>query len=727
VEKPKKDGSALFTLAPSVLPASQFGKRDTLVAASENRRLLNWSFGANSSVSDEWATRPAGTLTDMPVQPAAIGRLSEADSGQGVYAAIFATFGKNVAMVNTARPNIPTALTPVHTMGGQQSPVALREGADGRVSEVVLSDASSNFLRFSATLNETASRITRLGPDTNPVSCSQWTGAPPIVADINADGVQDVLLCSIPGIVITPGTTGAREAVAGGVSQIVVIDGRTGWPMSGVESYTSVRKFATSPALIITTDDEAYAGVGVEGDAFLLLNLRRHKEPSQVRVVPTGPLAPTCPLVLDANSDGKAELFVTRKDGAALLSTSLAVQTGKILWPMLGGSSLHGGSRPRLYEQAAQQAYRTTRALIKGSLLSAQAEFDKGNYDKALEQARLVLGFNPRHTLAREIESSVLAHTHRGSRLATALAVLAAALAAGFFLWRWLATLRLIRRTEAWAAAGQPDAILPAFKSHMRLHRGQPKLILHLAALSQRLGLLPSEFTELLEKAHKAHPNDANTTLTLARLYLHQHKEDADAVPFYEAAAQTEGNTAGYDLMLGRIKLRAGPLDAAHAHLRHAYDQGDRSGVLFDTLAQVYLGQGRISPRHVPVFEVAARNPRGPGPVLRSCRPAKRAAGAEGVPTSGRAQAGLGRSQPGNRRRVLPQRPVRTGHGGGAPRAQRGSGQPRGPPGDGLVSVEPQRPGAASARDLLQSLPAPSRRFAPAANRGATVSGERNA
>ena len=220
-------GAARFTLAPTLLPALQTGKKDRLIIVSEDRRLLNISITGKDTIYDEWAGRAVGNLGDMPIQSVAVGLFAASPSN--VYGAAFATIGKKVMLVNTSRPSVaPGFSTPINSMElMDQPPLGLKENKNGLIFEGVLSDPQTNFLRFSLDLSGSSPSVALAGPLENRVQCTQRAGVPPIMADINGDGMQDTIL--------------ANE------QQIVVIDGQTGWSMSGFESYGAVKKFITPP------------------------------------------------------------------------------------------------------------------------------------------------------------------------------------------------------------------------------------------------------------------------------------------------------------------------------------------------------------------------------------------------------------------------------------------------------------------------------------------------
>ena len=364
------------------------------------------------------------------------------------------------------------------------------------------------------------------------------------------------------------------------------------------------RNSSPPPAFVLTSTAEPIVAIGDDGDSVQIINLKNHKDPSQVARIPVGPLVSVSPLAMDADKDGRADFIFCGKEKVTMLSTSLPVASGSILWPTIGGSSLHSGGRPALYEKKMEQLNDSSRVLLEQTAQNAKAELDKGDYAKALEHSRLILNFNPRHREAQKVYDSAIAKTHRGSRALIAAVVLVLVLGFAFLIWRIVSTMRLIRRTNAMAEANEVDKILPAFRSHIRFHKGQKKVIAHLAALSQKTHLLPTDFTADLEKAHQSNPRDNNITLTLARIYLQQQKSDPSVIPFYEAACKAGGTTAPYEILLGNIFIQKGDYAAAHNHLKAAHDRGDRSAPLFDGLAQVYIGLGRISGRYVPRLRI---------------------------------------------------------------------------------------------------------------------------
>ena len=164
-----------------------------------------------------------------------------------------------------------------------------------------------------------------------------------------------------------------------------------------------------------------------------------------------------------------------------------------------------------------------------------------------------------------------------------------------------------MKAARQWAEEGKADQVLNAFRKHFRFHRGQKSVVAHLAALACKMGIAPEEFAARFERALHSRPNDGPLRLVLARIYLQRKRADADAVPFYEAASKAGGDVAPYESLLGRIHLANKHYAEAHGYLKSAFDHNDRSPELYEALAQVYLALGRISPRHIPIFEGALR------------------------------------------------------------------------------------------------------------------------
>ncbi|MBN1867895.1 protein kinase [Candidatus Sumerlaeota bacterium] len=599
-EPPNLTGPA-FTLAPSLLPALTPSDLDSLVAVREDRRLVNICRDEKGSIQDRWSGRPIGDPKEMSIQPPAVMRFAGPRLGLGVYGVVFVSNGQNIVFADTRFPDeAPKVYTPANYERLISSTAAVWEDADGLARKVLWSDPQRQFVVARIDASEDAPSLKPLSLFLRyPVDCLQQASTSPALLDANGDGALDVILNSSTQIMVLDGRLLRGQSAPGGR-----IDA-----LPGFTKYAAIEDLATPCAPFATSEEEPFVAIGDARDTLHLINLRRHGEAGHAFSAKVGPLGFTSPLVLDADKDGRIDVFVQHLDrSVTMVATSLLVESGTVLWPTRGGSCMHGGGRPSIYESEKAEERQSQKIILNRRLEDAARVYEEGDADQALEMAAFVLKFNPRNRDALDIEKDAEARLHRFSRLITRAVVLVVAIVVLYILWRAWATFSLIRRTREMAGRGEKELLLDAFERHMRLHKGmQMRVIAHLARICQQVRVVPAGMTATFERAHRVRPSTLDVALTLADLYLEENRLDPDVVPVFEMARKESTSPAPFNLALGRIHYRQGNARVARRYLEESYKQGNRSGDLFEALARVYIDLDQLTVRHLPVFELVAR------------------------------------------------------------------------------------------------------------------------
>ena len=572
-----------FNLSPVLLPGRlQAGQWDTVLAVSEDRHIMNLTPFDAATVNDAWAMSIIGTLADMPSNCLSVGFLNAEATN---FLIAFPTMNHRLSAFNSAKTNSQPTWIEIQGMTPDQASAALPEGADGLMRQIAVSDSSSAFWRVA--FDDSSGALTPI--DNSSVGCAQAKVSAPVWGDVNQDGTNDIILNSPSQM------------------QILVVDGTTGRPMAASESYMAVQPFITPMGFFMTTNKEPIAAIG-DANALVLVNLLNHTQTSQILRYEMSPLAPTTPLIFDADKNGKADILVQGKERVSLVATSLSIPQGTIQWSTYSGSSLRNGGRPKLYENMVGDRDRIHRGALSTWLDDAKGELEKKDYGKAIEKTQAILDFNPRYEDALKIQKQAIARRDMGFHILYSIIGVALAAALLACLWRWFSEFLLLKRTKEWASHGADSEILQAFRKHQRFLGLPMRLVCRLAEVSDQLHMLPVDFTTTLEKAHSSRPANREITRTLARLYLQQPNLDPEAIRVYEIAAEASDNPAPYDLAIGRIYMKIPDMELAKVHLEKAYKQGERSVILLDCLAQVYALKGETTARNLPVFEVASRN-----------------------------------------------------------------------------------------------------------------------